>query len=97
MCIRDRKTAGKVMLGVGAAATVGTLVALGARDCSGEDACESPKAAADVIATLFRRELDTHQTFFAMGETLAHLNYLVRNGTLARTRGADGVARYART
>jgi hypothetical protein len=32
-----------------------------------------------------------------MGETLAHLNYLVRSGALARSRGADGVVRYART
>jgi glyoxylase-like metal-dependent hydrolase (beta-lactamase superfamily II) len=62
-----------------------------------EEACAEPQAAADVIGTLFRRELDTHQTFFAMGETLAHLNYLVRTGTLARSRGADGVVRYART
>ncbi|MCU0805717.1 MAG: MBL fold metallo-hydrolase [Burkholderiales bacterium] len=62
-----------------------------------EEACVEPKAAADVIGTLFRRELDTHQTFFAMGETLAHLNYLVRNGTLARRRDADGVVRHART
>jgi len=62
-----------------------------------EEACATPKAAADVIGTLFRRELDTHQTFFAMGETLAHLNYLVRSGALARTRDTDGVVRYART
>ncbi|MCX7893551.1 MAG: MBL fold metallo-hydrolase [Burkholderiales bacterium] len=62
-----------------------------------EEACATPKAAAEVIGTLFRRELDTHQTFFAMGETLAHLNYLVRAGTLARARGADGIVRYGRT
>jgi hypothetical protein len=43
------KTTGKVMLGVGGAATVGTLVALGARDCAGEDACESPRAEAFVL------------------------------------------------
>jgi glyoxylase-like metal-dependent hydrolase (beta-lactamase superfamily II) len=61
-----------------------------------EEACATPKAAADVIGTLFRRKLDLHQTFFAMGETLAHLNYLTGRGRLARTVGADGIARFAR-
>jgi glyoxylase-like metal-dependent hydrolase (beta-lactamase superfamily II) len=61
-----------------------------------EEACAEPRAAADVIGTLFRRKLDLHQTFFAMGETLAHLNYLAGRGRLARAVGEDGVARYVR-
>ena len=60
------------------------------------EACGSPKSAADVLDTLFRRKLDTHQLFFAMGEAMAHLHLLEREGRLARTVGADGVARYAR-
>jgi hypothetical protein len=61
-----------------------------------EDVCDEPKSAADVIATLFRRPLDVHQTFFAMGEALAHLNYLMHQGLLRREPGADGVLRFVR-
>jgi glyoxylase-like metal-dependent hydrolase (beta-lactamase superfamily II) len=62
-----------------------------------EEACDAPRSAADVIGTLFRRNLDTHQTFFAMGEALAHLNLLVARGRLARSVGEDGIARFVRT
>jgi glyoxylase-like metal-dependent hydrolase (beta-lactamase superfamily II) len=58
------------------------------------EACEAPKAAADVLDTLFRRKLDTHQLFFAMGEAMAHLHLLEREGRLARSVGSDGVVRY---
>ena len=59
-------------------------------------ACEAaPRAAAEVLEILFRRKLDTSQIFFAMGEAIAHLHYLHYDGRLARTVGADGVARFA--
>jgi glyoxylase-like metal-dependent hydrolase (beta-lactamase superfamily II) len=58
------------------------------------EVCDTPKAAADVLGTLFRRELDAHQTFFAMGEAMAHLHYLHAEGRLAREEGSDGVVRY---
>ncbi|MGB3934570.1 MAG: MBL fold metallo-hydrolase [Burkholderiales bacterium] len=59
-------------------------------------ACEqAPRAAADVLEVLFRRKLDTSQIFFALGEAIAHLHYLHYDGQLARTIGADGVARFA--
>jgi glyoxylase-like metal-dependent hydrolase (beta-lactamase superfamily II) len=61
-----------------------------------EEVCVTPKAAGEVIATLFRRALDTHQIFFAMGEALAHLNRLAALGVLARIDGADGVHRFVR-
>ena len=61
------------------------------------EACETPKAAADVLDTLFRRKLDTHQLFFAMGEAMAHLHLLEREGRLARSVGSDGVVRYTQT
>jgi glyoxylase-like metal-dependent hydrolase (beta-lactamase superfamily II) len=61
-----------------------------------EEVCATPRAAGEVIATLFRRELDTHQLFFAMGEALAHLNRLVATGALARIDAADGVHRFVR-
>jgi glyoxylase-like metal-dependent hydrolase (beta-lactamase superfamily II) len=55
----------------------------------------SPRNAAEVLEILFRRELDTSQIFFAMGEAIAHLHYLYYDGQLARSVGADGVARFA--
>jgi glyoxylase-like metal-dependent hydrolase (beta-lactamase superfamily II) len=58
------------------------------------EACDSPKAAADVLGTLFRRPLDAHQTFFAMGEAMAHLHYLHADGRLRRRVASDGVVRY---
>lgn len=59
------------------------------------DACrEAPRSAADVLELLFRRKLDTHQMFFAMGEAIAHLHYLERAGGLRRAVGDDGVARF---
>ena len=61
-----------------------------------QSACvAAPRAAAEVLEILFRRKLDTSQIFFAMGEAIAHLHYLYYEGQLARTVGADGVARFA--
>jgi glyoxylase-like metal-dependent hydrolase (beta-lactamase superfamily II) len=59
------------------------------------EACDAPKSAADVLDTLFRRKLDAHQLFFAMGEAMAHLHWLEREGRLKRSAGSDGVVRYA--
>jgi glyoxylase-like metal-dependent hydrolase (beta-lactamase superfamily II) len=62
------------------------------------EACrEAPRSAADVLELLFRRKLDTHQMFFAMGEAIAHLHFLERSGRLRRSVGQDGVARFAPT
>ena len=55
----------------------------------------SPRSAEQVLEVLFRRKLDTGQIFFAMGEAIAHLHYLQYDGRLARSVGADGVARFA--
>lgn len=60
------------------------------------DVCSQPSSAADLLPVLFRRTLDTHQMFFAMGESIAHLNYLWLQGNLSRVRGADGVYRFSR-
>lgn len=54
-----------------------------------------PLSAFDLLETLFRRKLDTHQTTFAMGEAIAHLHYLLNAGRARRVVGADGVVRYA--
>lgn len=54
-----------------------------------------PQSAADLLPVLFRRPLDAHQMFFAMGEAIAHLHYLYYAGRARREVGADGVMRYA--
>jgi len=58
-------------------------------------AAKGPLAAFEVLQTLFRRKLDTHQTTFAMGEAIAHIHYLLNAGRAARVVGADGIVRYA--
>jgi glyoxylase-like metal-dependent hydrolase (beta-lactamase superfamily II) len=61
-----------------------------------EVACEAPKSAAELLPTLFPRALDTHQTMFAMGEAIAHLNHLERTGRMSKSIGTDGVIRFKR-
>lgn len=55
----------------------------------------TPKSAAELLGVLFRRPLDAHQTFFAMGEAIAHLHYLYYAGRAQRALGNDGIMRYA--
>jgi glyoxylase-like metal-dependent hydrolase (beta-lactamase superfamily II) len=57
---------------------------------------DAPQHAADILKVMFRRPLDLHQTTFAMGESIAHLNALWLSGRLHRERDADGVWRFAR-
>ena len=56
---------------------------------------EKPKSAGELLGVLFKRPLDAHQTFFAMGEAIAHLHYLYYAGRATRAVGQDGVMRYA--
>lgn len=58
-------------------------------------ACVQPRSAAEVVPILFKRALDLHQLTFALGEALAHLHALWREGRLQRQLGADGVYRFA--
>ena len=60
-------------------------------------ACDEPRTGAEAMRVLFKRALDSHQTLFAMGETLSHLNYLCRRGQLERASGADGIYRFTRS
>ena len=57
-------------------------------------ACQEPVTAREIVPILFRRELDLHQMTFAMGEAIAHLNYLLRRGKLSRQLCDDGVLRF---
>jgi glyoxylase-like metal-dependent hydrolase (beta-lactamase superfamily II) len=60
------------------------------------DACAVPKTANEIIPVMFPRELDAHQTVFALGEALAHLHYLRDEGKVVGKTGEDGVVRFAR-
>ncbi len=61
-----------------------------------EAAAHKPRTAADLLPVLFRRELDLQQRFFAMGEAIAHLNYLWHAGRFTRTIDADGILHFQR-
>ena len=58
-------------------------------------ACAEPKLAVEVLPLMFRRELKGMHLVLAMGEALAHLEYLVHAGRLHRERVADRI-RYVR-
>ena len=55
---------------------------------------DTARSAADLIAVLFNREIpDPHQTMFAMGEAIAHLNYLEHAGKMQRIE-ENGLIRF---
>ncbi len=58
--------------------------------------CARPQTAAEVLPELFDRKLDDYHVVFAMGEAIAHLNYLMRRGTVERVDDARGVHRFVR-
>ena len=55
---------------------------------------KGPQSAADLLPVLFRRPLDLHQTTFAMGESIAHLNHLWLQDRLRRVQDDEGVWRF---
>ncbi len=57
-------------------------------------ACATGATAGDVLKVLFKRELDPYQFGFALGETVAHLNYLLADGSVTHTVRPDGVYIY---
>lgn len=83
---------------VGIQPRVAALVAHHEARCGDlEKACtDNAKSAAELLPTLFPRALDTHQTMFAMGEAIAHLNYLEKAGRLSCRKDSEGVFRYTR-
>ena len=59
------------------------------------EACRpAPQSAADLVPIVFRRELDPHQTSFAFGEVLAHVNHMLAVGTLTAEAAADERVRF---
>ena len=59
-----------------------------------ETCTAKPSSAADVLPVMFKRELDLHQTTFAMGEVIAHLHFLWFKGELKREFCTDGIYRF---
>jgi hypothetical protein len=53
--------------------------------------CAEPKVATDVLPFMFRRELKDMHLFLAIGEALAHLEYLVHAGRVRRELRAGRV------
>ncbi len=61
-------------------------------------ACKDvPRSVAEIVPHLFTRALDAHQTGFAFGEVLAHVNHMLGRGELRLETDADGVDRYRTT
>lgn len=60
-----------------------------------EQACAADwQSAADIVPRMFKRPLDAHQLSFALGEALAHLHKLWRDGIVRRETGSDGIIRF---
>ncbi len=58
-------------------------------------ACQDrPLSVAEIVPFLFTRPLDAHQTGFAFGEVLAHVNHMLGLGQLRLETDAGGVDRY---
>ena len=60
-----------------------------------EEACLArPSTAVELLPVLFQRELDEQHVGLAVGECVAHLNYLHHRGLLERSLDAEGRYRY---
>jgi hypothetical protein len=59
-----------------------------------KDALEPRKTAADIFSLLFRRRVDGELLTMATGESVAHLNCLIRRGQAVREVDDSGVAWY---
>ncbi len=62
------------------------------RDAIGDE----PMTAYDAIPHMFGRQFEDFHLGLAMGECLAHLAFLEKEGALALVSGADGIRRYRR-
>jgi hypothetical protein len=61
-----------------------------------EEACLSdPASAMELLPVMFKRKLDDHNLGLALGECIAHLNYLHHRGQIERTVDELGCYRYA--
>jgi glyoxylase-like metal-dependent hydrolase (beta-lactamase superfamily II) len=60
-------------------------------------ACVTPLTAVDVLPVMYSRPLRGFQRFLALGEAIAHLEYMVTAGMLERRIDGGGVVRFAST
>ena len=60
------------------------------------EACRpSPKTSAELVPVVFHKHvLDAHQTGFAAGELIAHVNYMLSQGRITSEVGTDGILRF---
>ncbi|MEM7431111.1 MAG: MBL fold metallo-hydrolase [Pseudomonadota bacterium] len=61
------------------------------------ESLDQPKRAVDIFDALFKARISDSNLIMATGESVAHLNYLVATGDIAREVDDVGVTRYART
>jgi glyoxylase-like metal-dependent hydrolase (beta-lactamase superfamily II) len=54
------------------------------------DACQEPRSAVDLLSVLFQRRLDEQDLQFALGEVVAHLNFLCLRGQVRQNLQSDG-------
>ena len=59
--------------------------------------CSQPRSVTEVFPVLFRSEINIGNMVIAVGEAIAHLNYLLERGELAVNIDGDGIARYMQT
>ena len=58
------------------------------------DLCTEPRRAVDVFPALFKSEITAQNLIMAAGESIAHLNYLLDDGSLVAEVGNDDVIWY---
>lgn len=59
-----------------------------------EQACRKPLSVLETLPWLFERDFNQHELFFALGEALAHLEYLRRQKVVDSYRDDRGIQRY---
>jgi glyoxylase-like metal-dependent hydrolase (beta-lactamase superfamily II) len=59
-----------------------------------QELCKEPKRAIDVFPALFKSKITGTNLFFATGESIAHLNYLINTGCMTVETDKRGVHWY---
>ena len=62
-----------------------------------QELCKEPKRAIDVFPALFKSKITGTNLFFATGESIAHLNYLLNTGCMTVETDKSGVHWYQST
>jgi glyoxylase-like metal-dependent hydrolase (beta-lactamase superfamily II) len=61
------------------------------------EACHEPQRAIDVFPALFKARISETNLIMATGESIAHLNYLLADGSITAETDGDGVRWYRRS